>query len=466
MADVIIVGAGLSGLSAARELRKHKKDIDLVVLEARARVGGRMVRRKVGGEGGVPAGWIDLGGQWLGEKDNANVNNKQDNINALASELGLKRFEQWKNGITVVHYRGEIYHSGDEGSKGRLNTDDLKAAEELSLTLRTMADAIDPAEPWNAGKAAFYDSVTLGSWLAEQSNDYAKFAVAWESTFDQSGGSPREVSLLHTLFETKANPAECEPDKDLLEGAAGQIPLRLYEELGSGEVVKLNSRVVAIEQDKNGVTVTAVREDNSTMQYAGKAVIVAMPPFLTGAIRYTPAIPAKRLQLVQRMAMGTIAKVACVYPRPWWRDKGLSGTVMADGNRTVQCTADSGPLGDGGPGILTSFIQGDALCQWSMRDLDYRKSKVIHDLSDYLGEEAEKLLADYVEAIWPEEQFTGGAYNAYLPPGGWTSYGSTLRASCGRIFWAGTETATLWYGYFDGAISAGGRAAKEAMSAL
>jgi monoamine oxidase len=92
-----------------------------------------------------------------------------------------------------------------------------------------------------------------------------------------------------------------------------------------------------------------------------------------------------------------------------------------------------------------------------------RKESVIHDLVDIFGEDASNP-ADYVEALWPQDQLTGGAYNGYLPPGGWTSYGSTIREPFGRISWAGTETAAEWFGYFDGAATAGERAAEEVLT--
>jgi monoamine oxidase len=170
------------------------------------------------------------------------------------------------------------------------------------------------------------------------------------------------------------------------------------------------------------------------------------------------------MHLAQRMAMGTIAKVACVYETPWWRtsQKGLSGTSFSKG-RLVGFTADSGLPGDEGPGVLTSFIQGEMFFEWIGLSRDSRKDLVVQDLVDLFGQDARNP-ADYVEALWPQDQLTGGAYNAYLPPGGWTSYGSTLREPFGRISWAGTETATEWYGYFDGAATAGERAAEETLN--
>jgi len=181
-----------------------------------------------------------------------------------------------------------------------------------------------------------------------------------------------------------------------------------------------------------------------------------MPPFLTGAISYTPTLPAQRLQLVQRMPMGTIAKIACVYPDAWWRAAGLSGNAMGD-LPTVKAAADSGPP-SGKPGILTSFIQGDRINAWSQLPEAQRRLAVVADLTAYFGPQASNP-AQYVEANWPANPLTDGAYNAYMPPGGWTSYGPALRAPVGRIHWAGTEVATHWYGYFDGAAAAGEDAA-------
>ena len=240
--------------------------------------------------------------------------------------------------------------------------------------------------------------------------------------------------------------------------ALRQIPPLLTA--GLGDKVKLKSKVVAIEQKKDRVTVVTAAGSSEE----GKAVIVAMPPFLTAAISYTPELPAARRQLVQRMAMGTIAKIACIYSEPWWRKKGLSGTAIGTAGMTVQCTADSGPP-EGGLGILTSFIRGSKLIEWSKRGDEERKQVVIGDLVKYFGRDA-KNPVDYVEKIWPAEPLTGGAYNAYLAPGGWTRYGPELREPFGRIFWAGTETATRWYGYFDGAVSAGKNAANKASELL
>lgn len=456
MADVIVVGAGLSGLMAARKVLKLQETASVVVLEARDRVGGRMFAQEAGGE---RKGWIDLGGQWVGEAHTS--------MRALAKDLGLEIFGHYKEGLDVLWYDGRRYL--DDNKTTAPGTQDREAAEELLEALEQAANLVvpDASQPWASPLAPAYDRLTIGQWIdANTDHDYAKFYVGMIAAFDQPGGSPREVSLLHSLFETRANPAEGEPEKYLIRGAAGQIPPLLASGLGGDGVVRPGSRVVSIHQGSDSVMVGAITP-RGYEEYAGKAVIVAIPPWLAGAISYTSTIPgkpgmsARRMHLTQRMAMGTIAKVTCIYDAPWWRtsDDGLSGLSFSKG-RLLGCTYDSGLPGDEGPGILTSFIQGDTLFEWIGLPPDARKEWVIRDLVGLFGEDARNP-ADYVEALWPQDQLTGGAYNAYLPPGGWTAFGSALREPYGRISWAGTETATEWFGYFEGAATAGERAAEE-----
>jgi monoamine oxidase len=450
-ADVVVVGAGISGLVAASTLVRGGTSV--VVLEARDRVGGRMVRQSV-----IEGGWIDLGGQWIGPTQRA--------ITALSDELGVQHFPQYQTGDTVLLFQGkrgvftktkdfpqtveEPTVAGTNGQPPPISRADVAEALGLAEVLEALAQTVRVDAPWETPNAVGLDNETLGQWLMRNtSNSYAQFSVDWNSSFNESGGSPDQVSLLHSLFEQKANPAAEAPDTDLYHGAAGQIPPLVAASLG--DAVLLGERVVAIEQNGSGATVST-----QSNHYRCRAVVVAMPPMLTGGISYSPPLPAERLQLIQRMPMGTIAKVACIYHDAWWRAQGLSGTAQGD-LPTVRATADSSPP-SGRPGILTSFVQGDRYVSWSHLPESQRKQAVIVDCANYFGPDALNP-AQYVETNWPADPLTQGAYNAYMPPGGWTSYGPALRAPVGRIHWAGTETATRWFGYFDGAVSAGQTAA-------
>lgn len=459
MPDVVVVGAGLSGLMAARRVKEMRGPASVIVLEGRNRIGGRMVRREV--EAATGRYWIDLGGQWVGPT--------QTGIRGLATEFRLDLFEQYDEGNTVVWYDGRRYLA--DGDVPAPSEPDGKAAEDLSKLLSEVADVAvpDAAAPWASSFALAYDRITLAEWIeANSSSGYARFYVGHDAAINHSGGSPRDISLLHTLFELKVGPPDDEPDKYLIRNAAGQIPGLLQEQLGD-DVVQQNSTVVSIDQKTDGATVGAVTPQGY-QEYRAKAVIVAIPPWCAQAIRYSadvlrlPRFPAGRMQLMQRMAMGTIAKITCVYDTPWWRqsDGGLSGTALVKG-RLIAATDDSGSLEPGRPGILTSFIQGDALFGWLRLSPSARVDAVIDDLVLLFGEEARNPV-DYVETAWPQEPLIGGAYTAYLPPGGWTSQGEEIREPFGRISWAGTETAIEWYGYFDGAVSAGTRAAEEVIT--
>ncbi len=452
MSTVVVVGAGLSGLSAARRL-KAEGVTTVRVIEARDTIGGRMRLKKVDSPAGKEA-VVDLGGQWIGET--------QTEIVKLVEDLRINKFKQYKEGATVVAYDGKppVRVSNEPPAPDEAGH---TAAEALSNSLTEAARDIDTEMPWTSPNAQDLDKRTLGQWIDDvgKFNAYARFWVGLDAKFNQSGGSPYEVSLLHSLFEQKANPSADKPDEFLLVGGAGQIPGCMCEQFDIE--CTTSARVETISQNIAAKNVKVITRNE---EITADAAIVAMPPLLAGAIRYDPPPSAQRIQLTSRMAMGTIAKVAFIYDEPWWRGQGLSG-VCVSSDRVVGTTADSGLLsaaGEDPPGILTSFIQGDELIAWSKLDEGTRKQRVYAAIEYYFGKN--DFPWTYEEKIWPQEQFTCGAYNGYLPPGGWTSYGAAIREPHGRIFWAGTETATKWMGYFDGAIRAGYQAADDAVKLI
>ena len=436
-ADVIVVGAGLSGLCSARELVRQGKDT--LVLEARDRVGGRMVRKSV-----IDGGWIDLGGQWIGPT--------QTNILSLAESLGVKHFYSYANGRTVLRYNGAssaIDGGFPPGTASPLmSTAEVAEANRVWAQFRSLAATANVERPWLTPDSAALDAQTVTSWLTTATgSDFARFCVSYW-VLSQEGGDPSATSMLFALTSYAAGPEEQQPEQWLFEGAAGQIPERIADELG--ERIVLEQPVLQIAQDTHGATVTT-----SDADYRAEFVVVAIPPYLAGAIDYSPPLPAHRMQLTQRAPMGSVIKYAAIYPTAWWRSKGLSGTTVSD--RDVLATADSSPP-DGKPGILTGFVIGPAAIRLANQSADARKRMVISDLVAYFGEEAMRPV-QFFEMNWPAEKWTGGAYNAVLAPNTLTTYGSAMAESVGRIHWAGTEMSPKWTGYFEGAVLAGYAAA-------
>jgi monoamine oxidase len=213
-----------------------------------------------------------------------------------------------------------------------------------------------------------------------------------------------------------------------------------------------------IEQDGSGVQVLG---DGVTAK--GKRVIVAMPPTLAGRLVYEPILPARRDQLTQRMPEGSLIKAEAIYDKPFWRDKGLSGQVVSE-NGPVKVTFDTSPA-DGSPGIMMGFIGGHEARVFARQPADDRRKAVLDNYANYFGDEA-RSPRDYVEFDWSAEEWNRGCPVALLGPGALVDFGEALREPVGRIHWAGTETATYWNGYMDGAVRSGERAAAEVLAEL
>ena len=193
-----------------------------------------------------------------------------------------------------------------------------------------------------------------------------------------------------------------------------------------------------------------------------RRVIVAIPPALTAGIEYAPALPADRAQLVQRMPQGSLIKCEAVYSQPFWRAKGLSGQGVSDVG-PANTTFDNSPP-DGTPGVLFGFVGGHNARVWGARSAAARRAAVLKNLAAFVGDEALRP-REYVERNWSEEIWTRGCPVAFTPPGVLLEYGPAIRRPAGRIHWAGTETATYWMGYMDGAVRSGERAAREVLAA-
>jgi monoamine oxidase len=443
--DVIVVGAGVAGLCAARRL--HRQGSSVVVLEARDRVGGRTLSQQVGAE------VLDLGGQWIGPT--------QDNLADLARELNVGTFPQYHDGRKMLSWGGKIRHySGDIPWLSPLAVLELVL---LRSRLGKMAARIPPERPWEAPRALEWDGQTLETWKRRCLRSGGARLFLDIVTRAVLTSEPRDLSLLYFLSYLRWGQGLDRlisiPDgaqENRFVGGAQQICGRLADELGAR--VLLNAPVLAIGQDSSSVT---VRTAGGTC--LGQFVVVAVPPMLAGRIHYSPALPAARDQLTARMPMGSVIKYVAVYERAFWRDAGFSGEAFSDTGPTVTTFDDSSA--DGTQPALVSFSDGESARVWSARSAVERQAAVLAEFVRFFGPEAARPVA-FVEKNWLEDPWSGGCYVGVMGPGTMTSWGPALREPCGRIHWAGTETATKWMGYIDGAIQSGYRAADEVGSRL
>jgi monoamine oxidase len=458
-ADVAIVGAGVAGLVAARAL--VAAGLRPLVVEARDRVGGRLLNEPIG-DGEV----VEIGGQWIGPT--------QHRVGALARELGLETFPTHNEGRHLIEVGGKRSSFTGAFSDARLGlVRDLSGSisplalvdfEQARTRLDRMARTVPLESPWEAPKAAAWDAQTFATWIRRNTATAAArglFELATEAVW---ASEPGEVSLLHVLFYIHAGGGfntlvgtDGGAQQDRIVGGSQLLALRLAEQLGA-ERLRLEAPVRRIEHGPEGV-----RVQSGAGEVRARRAIVAVPPTLAARIEYDEPLPALRDQLTQRMPQGAVIKTMAVYERPFWRERGLSGQATCDVG-PARVTFDNSPPG-GSPGVLLGFLEGRLAREWGARPAAERRQAVLAGHAHLFGAEA-AAPQQFVERVWGAEQWTRGCYGCIMTPGGWTGFGRALRAPVGPIHWAGSETATVWNGYIDGAVQSGERAAAEVRAAL
>ncbi len=465
----MVVGAGFSGLAAARHL--HRAGVEVVVLEARHRIGGRSFTDI------TPGGCtIDRGGQWIGPT--------QDHLAALADELGVRRFRTYTTGQGI-----ELRDGSRNPYVGLIPTSDPDGAAEgiaamLDLDLAALDVPLD--RPWEAPDAAALDGRTLASWFdatVESASARAILEVAVKAIFGTGSG---ELSLLFTLFYLGAggglsNLARTTggAQESRFAGGSMQLAAGMAAELGERVVLgapveRMAYEVGALPVDGSHVRAVARLVDatrdpadpdapHEVLTVEADRAVMALAPALCARIAYSPPLPGGRDQLTQRMPMGAVIKVHALYDAPFWREDGLNGQVVAPGS-LMESAFDNSPE-DGAHGAIVGFVAGDDCRRSERAGAESRRAAVLAGLERAFGPRAAQP-TEYVEQQWNTEPFTRGGPVAVSSPGALTALGPALREPVGPLHWAGTETATKWCGYLDGALSAGIRAADEILAAF
>ncbi|MFD7238167.1 flavin monoamine oxidase family protein [Streptomyces syringium] len=431
MPDVVVVGAGYAGLCAARRLRRA--GLEVVVLEASDRVGGRTLTSRLSG------GWaVDLGGQWIAPA--------HTRFTDLARAYDATTF--------TGHAQGDnLFLSGTSRRRfpGELPPLPPHTTALLAAALRKLDRLAH--RTLTTAQAKQLDSITIATWLrrrlpVRQARRLAEVILGAELSVDVASVSMLAlVTAIRGANGVKSG-VEAETTAALFTHGADGPAQSIAAELG--DAIRLNTPVTSIHDTGNAVRVAGIR--------AGHA-IVAVPPPLAGRIHYDPPMPAARDQLTQRMPMGSALKAFAIYDTPFWRADGLSGLALdLDGPMTFDTSRPDGP------GVLCTILTGPAAQQPTELDAAERRAAIIQSLVRGYGPHAARPV-DWREKNWADDPYCRGGYNAYFPPGVLTSVGSALRTPVGRIHWAGSETATEWAGYIEGAIRSGERAADEVLQA-
>ena len=454
--DVVVVGAGIDGLVAAREVARKGRSV--LVVEARTRVGGRVLNHELSQGHGTEV--IESGGAFIGPT--------QNHIAALAEELGVPTFLEYNTGNSVYLSTtiGRLEYPGTVPPDPTILAD----AALLLQQIDGYAAEIDVAAPWAHPRAHEWDSMTLSQWIhanAANPSGIENLIACW--TQPGFGADPSELSFLFTLWYVACSGDEAHKgtfsrNSDTANGAqerrfvggSQRVPLRLAKKLG--DLVALHAPVQRIVQKHHRVH---VRTGRGTV--VAKRVIVAAPPPTVLDIGFHPGLPADRRALLTSVRMGQLMKCDAIYETPFWRSAGLTGFGISD-HGAARAVFDNTPP-SGGPGVLLAFVGGGAWRAYGNLPADQRRAAVLQGFAEMFGPQALNPV-DFVEHDWTRERWTRGGPTAIHGPGTLVPYGPSVRRPLGRVHWAGTETATYWSGYMDGAVSSGQRAAAEVLQAI
>lgn len=444
--DVVVIGAGASGLIAATELRKA--GLSVAVLEARHRVGGRLWTDDIDGA------TLEIGGQW--------VSPDQDALIGTLADLGLETYPRYREGTNIYisptgerrTFEGEIFPVPPKTEKEIVG---------LIERLDELVAQIDPDRPWEHPLAEELDEISFRRWLETQTDDEeARLNIGMFIAGAMLTKPVHAFSALQALLmAASAGSFSHLVDADFIldrrvKGGLQQVPLLLAERLG--EDVHLNAPVRTLRWDADGVTAIA-----DGIEVKARRAILALPPVLISRISYEPPLPRRQQQMHQHLSMGFVIKVHAVYETPFWREDGYSGTAFSP-YELVHEAYDN--CYDGDPrGTLVGFVsdeQADAVFALSAEE---RRSRILESLSHYYGEQALNPVV-YYESDWGSEEWTRGAYAASFDMGGLARYGADLRTPVGPIHFSCSDMAGKGYQHVDGAIRVGRETAAAIIAAL
>ena len=405
-ADVIIVGAGISGMVAAR--RVLEAGLTPLVLEADERVGGRILTEEV--VAGVP---VELGAQWIGDT--------HERMFRLAAELGVQTYPQYDQGETSYELAGS----------GVLRENEFHARfaserKELELVLRrldVLAADVPVEAPWQAPRATEWDGITAGAWYDAQGLPVVARNLLEICTVGILAVPTAEVSFLHLLFTIQT----CGVTSDLFAeseggaqttrfvGGTSEIPKRLAALIE--DHIVLETPVLLIEHAADGVTVHC----RGGRVARGRRGIVAISPTLAGRIMYDPPLSGVRDQLTQRLPNGSAMKAFFVYDEPFWRADGFNGQLISDVG-PARMSNDTCIPGDD-HGVILLFLEGDEARTVGRLPQPERRAALNTELVRHYGQKASRP-EFYVDGEWSDRQWTRGCYNANHGPHVWTKYGA------------------------------------------
>ena len=441
MVDVIVIGAGLAGLSAAAGL--HARGRSVLVLEARDRIGGRVYTRH--SASGEP---VEMGAQWL--------NPGHDHMFELVERAGLELAPP-ALGDSAVMLEGRVSRIAPDADPNQPGMTPFEVADlgQGLLRLHRLADRVHDNQPWAEANAAWLNQ-PFERWVRSNLRTPGGKAAFMHALGRAVGLISPESTLVATLQRVVGRDLDSLAavnaglQQRRVQGGMAQVCDFLSRELG--DAVHLGTVVDTVVVGEPAITVNTATGESFT----GHDVVVAIPPRLVETITFEPPLPEWRSDLVKEVPQGNVIKAALVYDTPWWRQRGMSGQVGTDAG-PLRVMSDSSNRGSK-HGVLTGFFEGPEASGLGRWTVTLRERAFADTVRSVFGSDVPTPL-EYIDVDWSSERFTGGCHGAHFAPSVWTAVASSLSAPEGRVHFAGAEYATRFTGYLEGALRSGKEAA-------
>ncbi|XP_022085207.1 probable flavin-containing monoamine oxidase A isoform X2 [Acanthaster planci] len=471
--NVVIVGAGLAGLAAAHSLRSANQGISILVLEASDRVGGRILTRELKSNTG--RNFWDLGAQW--------ISGSQIKMMQLIDQLDLQIYTQAETGAHLAHF-------GD-GRKVQFEAQTHPLSSMTRYDYTTFITKVEKLRldvsletPEDCPMALEWDSMTL-----EQFRKRHIWTAAAQQYFDAQirilfGVPPGEMSTLfflyalssaggwHSMFEIGSETAR----EFRIRGGTQRLCEILADMVGRS-YLRLGDPVISINQKDSDEQVTV--QTLGGKRYRCERVVVALPPKFAAKINFSPPMAKERDNLLQRMPAGNSLCFVVTYKEAFWQKLGFSGYVIrvtSPAQKPQQGEAQTSENCDHQIPFsalfdATTMDQSPALSgkvdaeMWREIPVEERKTAILKGIEVFFGVEALQPL-DYTEVDWGAESYSSSFPSSVMAPGAMTGYFQALRKPFQRVHWAGAETTNRWFGFMDGAVYSGKRAAHEVLNEL